>query len=153
MHVCDVASIGSAASAGWNLSALHSSFFDQLIGVFHRQASVRRLMVSRSDSMHRLGDYCASLLQRLMCLPFCALMCPVKCSERIWHRLFYAKACRSGNLPFVTSYSGCRSAPPTEVTCLESCMKNKVQFMGVEEQTSKEYLFQMYHRGQSQRLV
>lgn len=32
-------------------------------------------------------------------------------------------------------------------------MKNKDQFMGVEEQSSKEYLFQMYHRGQSQRLV
>lgn len=32
-------------------------------------------------------------------------------------------------------------------------MKNKDQFMGVEEQSSKEYLYQMYHRGQSQRLV
>lgn len=89
MPACDVASIGSAASAGWNLSALHSSFFAQLIGVFHRRASARRLMVSRSDSMHRLGDYCASLLQRLMCPAFCALICPVKCSERIWRRPFF----------------------------------------------------------------
>lgn len=56
---------------------------------FHRRASTRRLIVSRSDGMHLLGDYFTSLLQRLRRPEFCPLVCPMNSSERVWHQRFF----------------------------------------------------------------